>query len=68
LGALNTMPLGKSSLTAFSFNFGPQQPDNVIVIKHNRLTAEVVGKGNCGFPLHCARHDTFFELRGRVHS
>jgi hypothetical protein len=56
LGALNTMPLGKSSLTAFSFNFGPQQPDNVIVIKDNRLTAEVVGKGNCLWVSASLRH------------
>jgi hypothetical protein len=42
----------KSGLTTLSFNCGSQQPDNIIIVKDNRLTADLTSKGDLGLPFH----------------
>jgi hypothetical protein len=54
----------KSSLTALPFNCGSQEPDNIILVKDNGLSADLISKGYFGLAFHCVRHGTLFELHG----
>jgi hypothetical protein len=45
----------KSSLTALSFNCGSQEPDNIILVKDNGLSADL-SKGYFGLAFHSGRH------------
>jgi hypothetical protein len=50
----------KSSLTALSFNCGSQEPDNIIRVKDNGLSADLTSKGYFGLAFHRSRRDTDF--------
>ena len=57
----------KRSLTALPFNCGPQQTDNIIVIKDNSRAANLATKGDFGLAFDWGRHgttDTNNEPRG----
>ena len=52
------MTLRKSSLTTLSFNCGSQKSDNIILVKDNRLLADLTSKGDFGLAFHWSRHGT----------
>jgi hypothetical protein len=53
VSALNTMSPRPSGLTAFFFNFDPQQPDNILFLEDDASAAEL-SDDNCAFRFHCA--------------